>query len=280
MIRGATRLFAGALLAVAAASTLPAAATVAPDPATPQPVASGTDVAALPGATVVGTTPAGTRETVSFVLRERNAAALATGVQAGIKHDLTVSQFATSYGQTQDNLAALTSYLAGYGITATVYPDHLDVVATGTASEFASALSVTQQQYQVPGHGEVRGNAAPPQLPYQLSSFLLAILGLSTYAPYTDNQTGPATSQTQPQPGRLPSGFAATYGLDPLYRQGATGSGQTAAVVTLAAPDPGASQHFWTSIAKIKRTGTLTVRNIDGGPGTPSAAAGSAVVAV
>ncbi len=34
-------------------------------------------------------------------------------------------------------------------------------------------------------------------------------------------------------------------------------------------------EFFWSNIAKVNRTGSLTVDNIDGGPGAPSAASGS-----
>src|SRR5258708_24596280 len=75
---------------------------------------------------------------------------------------------------------------------------------------------------------------------------------------------------------RLPSDFASNYKLDGLYGKGANGSGQTLAIVTLAAVDPGAPQYFWSNIEHVPSTGrTFTVQNIDGGPGTPSDIAGS-----
>ena len=54
------------------------------------------------------------------------------------------------YGQSQYNISQLQSYLNQFGITTQVYPDDVDVVATGTAGEFDSALAVQQQQYYVP----------------------------------------------------------------------------------------------------------------------------------
>ena len=64
------------------------------------------------------------------------------------------------------------------------------------------------------------------------------------------------------------------YNLNPLYKK-AHGTGQTLGIVTLAAVDPGAPEFFWSNIAKVNRTGTLTVDNVDGGPGAPSAASGT-----
>ena len=182
-----TRLSAVVVLGVAAVMTPLAAlagpasaATAATNPNTPETVASGINVAQLPGATVFGSTPASTPETVSFILRERNYGSLQANVTNGVRKYLSVGQFAAAYGQTPANIAALTGYLAHYGITTTVYADNVDVSATGTAGEFDAALSVTQNQYHVPampGSGglsglpaqDVHGNAKSPLLPYRLS---------------------------------------------------------------------------------------------------------------
>ena len=304
-----TRLSAAVVLGVAAVMTPLAAlagpasaATSAPNPNASEQVASGINVAHLPGATVFGTTPASTPETVSFILQERNISLLKANVINGITKYLSVSQFASAYGQTPANIAALTSYLAHYGIKTTVYANNVDVSATGTAGEFDAALGVTQNQYHVPalpGAGglngipaqTVHGIAQSPLLPYRLSNFVLAILGLTNYAPYASNTAHVNTSVVKPQPSNsssclaltglanacnLPSNFAANYGLNGLYEQGANGSGQTLAIVTLAAVDPGAPQYFWSNIAKVPATGrTFTVQNIDGGPGAPSNNAGT-----
>jgi kumamolisin len=303
------RLLVGIVLGVAAAMTPlaalsgPASAATTQGPNTPEPVASGIDVASLPGVSVFGTTPADTPETVSFILRERNVGQLEAQVEAGISRYLSVSQFAGIYGQSQANISALTSYLAQYGISTNVYADGVDVSTTGTAGEYDQALSVTQHQYhvpQLPGRGglgpiraqDVHGIAQAPLLPYRLSNFVLAILGLTNYGSYGSQsvhvKAGLAATSNCPSyipPGtpvisdnyacNLPSNFAADYHLDGLYNQGADGSGQTLAIVTLAAVDPGAPQYFWSNIAHVNRTGSFTVDNIDGGPGAPSDASGT-----
>ena len=304
-----TRLSTAVVLGVAAVMTPLAvlagpasAATSAPNPNAPEKVASGISPAQLPGATVFGTTPADTPETVSFILQERNISFLKANVINGITKYLSVSQFASAYGQTPANISALTSYLAGFGIKTDVYADNVDVVATGTAGDFDSALSVKQNQYHVPSLAgrdginaipaqNVYGTAQSPLLPYRLSNFVLAILGLTNYSPYGSQSVHVNTKLLKPQPTssnsclaltglpdacNLPSNFAANYGLDGLYAKGANGSGQTLAIVTLAALDPGAPQYFWSKIAHIPNTGrTLTVDNVDGGPGAPSDASGT-----
>jgi subtilase family serine protease len=301
------RLSAGIVLGVAAIVTPlatlagPASASI-PSPDTPEAVASGIGVASLPGSTAFGSTPAGTPEAVSFILRERNLSYLEAGALQGFRNYLSVSGFASAYGQTPANISALTTYLAHFGIKSDVYADDVDISTTGTAGEYDAALSVTQQQYRVPAFAardglagipaqNVHGIATSPLLPYRLSNFVLAVLGLTNYAPYASQPVHVNSNYVKPEPGssnaclaltglpnacNLPSDFAASYDLKGLYAQGADGAGQTLAIVTLAAVDPGAPQYFWRNIAKVPATGrTFTVRNIDGGPGAPSDASGT-----
>src|SRR5215471_711366 len=90
-----------AMLTVGSAS----ARAAGPDPMTK--VAQGADPASLPGSTVFGDTPANTPETVSFVLRAQNLGQLEAAVTGGVSNFLTVSQFASIYGQSPATVAAL-----------------------------------------------------------------------------------------------------------------------------------------------------------------------------
>ncbi len=279
--------------ATAAAAAGSAQASSTPGPNTPQPVPTGVLASALPGASAFADTPPNTPEQVSFILKERNLSQLESAVTSGLTSFNSVSQFASSYGQTSAVVSALTGYLASYGITTTVYPGDVDVSASGTAQEFNKALSVTQQNYHVPAQHGAHGTTVPaqtvysataaPELPSSIAQYVLAILGLTNYAPFVSNAvhvntavTATPSASSGDQPGDyLPSDFAATYGLDPLYRS-ANGSGETIGIVTLAALDPGAPQYFWRHVANVPNTGrTVTVDNVDGGPGAPSDAAGT-----
>jgi subtilase family serine protease len=299
-VRLLTGLAVGALIALPLASA-PAAAS-SPGPNTPWPVQPGISAASLPGATVFGNTAASTPETVSFVLREQNLPQLEASVEHGVRSYLSVSQFAQTYGQSQSTIFQLQSYLGQFGITTQVYADNVDVVATGTAGQFDSALSVQQQQYHVPALAArkgmrpipaqtVHGTAQSPMLPYRLAQSVLAILGLTNYGPFGSQMIRVDTSLTKPETGsstyclgltglpdacHLPTDFARNYGLDHLYRQGAAGAGQTIAIVTLAALDQGAPEYFWENVAGLSASGrTVTVVNVDGGPGAPSDASGT-----
>ena len=133
-------------------------------------------------------TPANTPEDVSFILDIRHENALENLVSNGVNggHYLSTAQFAQQYGQSRQNIRALTSYLAHDGIHTTVMSDSLDVQANGTAGEFDNALSVHQRDYEttaIPaqhGHPAVpgktfHGSANDPLLPRQLASFVESI---------------------------------------------------------------------------------------------------------
>jgi subtilase family serine protease len=265
-------------------------------------VDGGINAAAIPHAKVFGNTPSGTQETVSFIFKEQNLSGLESQAETGFSSQLSVSAFAAQYGQPAANVQALQSYLAGYGIKTTAYPNNLDVVATGTAGKFDKGLSVSQQEYKTPA---VRSaNSAPipaqtfhgvsssPSLPSSIAQNLVAILGLTNYAPSVSNAkfvnrhlvktAKPASGSSStceqlsglPDDCNLPSDFTSSYDLDPLYSK-ATGKGQTLGIITLATVDSGAPQYFWSNLANVHRTGTLTYDNVDGGAGAPSYDAGT-----
>ena len=258
-------------------------------------MAQGLAPAVLQDATALGATPGSTAETVSFILRGRNLFRLESPVEEGKSADLTVAQFASRYGQTPAAITALESYLNGYGISTSAYPDDLDVTANGTAAQFNSALSV-QQQYKVPAvpardgqaaiaAQQVHGTEGDPSLPASIGPSVLAILGLTNYAPFSDDLTrtpkgvtaSNSVTPTATYTGNLtPADFAKTYDLSPLYTKGISGQGQTLGVVTLAGFDPATAYCFWNNVLGMAADpNRITVYNVDDGPGAPSEAAGS-----
>jgi kumamolisin len=264
------------------------------------PVSGVSNPAALPGSKVFGQTPKNTPETVSFVLTEQNQAQLEASVEQGVTSYLSVTQFAKQYGQTTAHILALEQYLQSFGITTQAYTDDVDVVANGTAGEFDKALDVQQQQVSVPAQAQSGGQTIPaqvvhaattaPELPSTIASYITAILGLSNYSAFTSqaqhiNATGasqPTSTNeciklsTLPDACNTPQNFASNYGLTPLYQDSDVGQGQTIGIVTLAALDPGAPQYFWKNVLGMTSSGrTVTIDNIDGGPGAPSNAGGS-----
>jgi kumamolisin len=305
-VRLRLRLWAGlaAGVVVAAVPVAATAANAASDPGqnTLARVTPGISAASVPDAVPFGPTPASTPETVSFVFRERNLWQLQAAVTRGIRNYLSVGQFSREHGANPALISGLESYLGQFGITTSAYADNVDVVANGTAGEFDQALAVTQHQYKVPGlrgrdgRAGVRaqtfhGTSQDPEVPGYIAHHLVAILGLTSYSPFASQAVHVDTSVLKEEAGssnscealvglpdacNLPSDFAANYGLDRLYQKGADGTGQTLAIVTLAALDQGAPEYYWQHVADVPATGrTVTLDNVDGGPGAPSEAAGT-----
>ena len=299
-----------ATAALILAAMAPAAAFLASGPAssastppggnTKVSVPQGTGPGALSHAGVFGATPASTPETVAFILKARNLRQLETSVESGETGHMPVAQFARGYGQPGQVIAALRSYLRQFGLSSTAYPDRLDVTASGTAGQFDRALSVQQKEYSVPAvkgrDGQpgipaqrVHGTTQSPMLPYRIAQDVVSILGLTNYHSFVSNAThtpanvSPARGPMSPaQPGvtytgnLTPQDFARNYGVDPLYRQGATGKGTTIGIVTLAGLNPATPYYFWQHVLGLSVPASrITVDNVDGGPGAPSEAGGS-----
>jgi len=281
-------------MALVFATAGPARSATGSSPSAGVPVAQGTDATALAGIKVLGATAASTTEQVSFVLKMRQAQRLETAAETGMRGGyLSVAGFANTYGQPEANVSLLQEYLAKYGIKSSSYADRLDVSATGTAAQFDKALATTQKNYSAPaiaaGAGQ-RGVPAQhfhaatsaPRLPASIAKYVLCVLGLSSYSPYTSNAVhAPSVTKGAATSGAVtvnhtPKAFARSYGLDPLYAKGYTGAGQTIGIVTLASITPSAPYHFWRDLMHLKvASGRLSVINVDGGSGKPSLNAGS-----
>ncbi|MCY0891942.1 MAG: protease pro-enzyme activation domain-containing protein [Acidibacillus sp.] len=256
----------------------------------PVPVPQGVGPTVLQNATVFGDTPADTPVTVSIVLHTTNTSALQQFIQQSVtpgspqyRHYLSVSQFATQFGQPQSVIQSLTSYLQSYGISTSVYPDNLDITANGTAGQFDQAFSVQLQNMMFQGVN-FHGTVAAPQLPSQIASPVLAVLGLTNYGNFATQLVKPlpqlqkpSTSTAGPPAGsQTPQDFAANYNVNPLYTKGDYGQGQTIGIVTLASVDPSDAYTFW-KLNNIKHVlgNRINLVNVDGGAGPVSAANGS-----
>jgi kumamolisin len=290
---------AGALLAAGSAGSMVLLGLTAAAPAgassTPGMVAvsQGLSVAA-PGAQPVFPVKASDKEIVSFVLKMRNEAALERRADAGIKgHFLSVAQFRTWYGQPAARIRALEKYLHARGIKTSAYGDNLDVTATGTAGQFDKALSVTQDVYKSAAIPATDGQAAKPSvlfhaareeplLPASLARYVETIVGLDNYPMFASDAVHTPTAEPAKTPAglysgaRTPADFARNYGLEPVYKKGAKGQGQTLGIITYASLRPYDATHFWSSVIKIKtKSNRIRLDKVDGGSGPVSAARGS-----
>ncbi|HSR86607.1 MAG TPA: S53 family peptidase [Streptosporangiaceae bacterium] len=293
------RLSIGAMIAAGTAGSMVIWTTVSPAGAAtsskPRKVAvrQGITAASLHAARI-SAAPATTKMKVSFVLEVRNAAGLESAVQGGMHQGfLSVSKFASQYGQTLANITALEKYLSGFGITSTAYADRLDISTTGTAAAYTKALSAHISLYRLTARrahdGQparpsmiVHGTASPATLPANLASFVYAVLGLTSYpvaasnAVHTPLANHVAGSHATQLGNRTPGSFASQYGLTSLYNKGFKGQGETLGIITYASVNPADPAYFWSKVLKIAtKANRIKLDNIDGGSGPVSAGAGS-----
>ena len=230
---------------------------------------------------------------VSFVLDMRNESTLKSAVAAGLHQYVTVSQFASQYGQSKANISALESYLSKFGIKSTAHADGLDISTTGTAAAYTKALSAHISLYRLKAQrgrdGQptrpamtVHGTTNAATLPANLASFVYAILGLTSYPVASSNAVHtPLASRTVGSHAtvignRTPASFASQYGLTSLYQQGFKGQGETLGIITYASLQPADATYFWSKILKITtKSNRIKLDNIDGGSGPVSAGVGS-----
>jgi kumamolisin len=261
-------------------------------------VAATPDMVAVPQ----GVTPAGLnakpvfpvkaskKETVSFVLKMRNEAALERKVGNGIySHFLTVGQFARTYGQTTGRISALERYLKRFHLRTRAYADRLDVTATGTAGSFNHALAVAQSVYRSAAEPASAGHAAQPavtftansdapKLPKSIASYVEAVVGLDTYpvkasnavhAPVVKPARAAKAAAASPaatifDPELTPQDFESRYKLAAVEAQ-AQGQGQTLGIITFAAMHPADATRFWSDVGITAKPNRITLANVDGG---------------
>lgn len=264
-------------------------------------VTGGMNVPALHGSRPTGPATPYTELALSFILKPQNSSQLYSEAEQGVGDNfLTEQQFANEYGASRQYVSELEQYLSQYGLTDfTLYSDGLDLKAVGTTTQVDKAFTVQEDEYHVPGvSGRHHMQGVPPQnvyapnhnpsLPERLASTIVAILGLTSYQPWV-SQSVRATTKPDSQSStscqqltglasacNTPQDFAADYGLTGLYKKGDDGQGQTIGIVTLAALNTTAPAHFWNTVVHIAPSRrTVTVDNVDGGPGAPTTAAGT-----
>jgi pseudomonalisin len=162
-------------------------------------------------------------------------------------HWLTPVEVGERFGVSAHDIESVGTWLTGQGLSFdSISNSRTRIAFSGNASAVASAFSTELHAYSV--DAEIRiAIASEPQIPLALSGVIRAVSGLYTVKDraYHGAGTGfmPVGAGAIDQPGGsfcngsscnhyvFPADFAKIYGLNPVYRQGADGSGQTIAIV-------------------------------------------------
>lgn len=272
----------GSTLAIALAAALTSPAMAAPH---------------LPRATDLGPTAATDTITVSLVLKVKHPEQLEAFVAAtqepgspAYHKFLSTAEFAAQFSPSQGEIAIITNYLKGFGITVNeVYADRLIIKATGTADAFDRAFQVNLHDVRNGGRRYHRPHH-PPVIPILLRDLLVSVQGFSTEPQFRHHHrdvlaSAPvvATTPVLPKAGSTATGVpgnftvgdvADLYNVNPLYKAGFNGAGRTVGIVTLANFDPADAFTYWNLIGLPVNPNRLTQVHVDGG-GELSAEAGT-----
>ena len=98
-------------------------------------------------------------------------------------HWLTPQQFATTYGATDDQIAATTAWLQSQGLAVDgVSKTKTRITASGTADQVQRAFAVTLRSYAVSGTQHYASNVRPT-MPQEVSSSIAEVSGLDDMPP-------------------------------------------------------------------------------------------------
>ncbi|MDR3792861.1 MAG: protease pro-enzyme activation domain-containing protein [Terracidiphilus sp.] len=159
---------------------------------------------------------------------------------------LTPDEFGKRFGPTDQDIAAVSSWLAGHGFNVMqVNPGRLTMEISGSVAQMRSAFHTQIHKYEVNGETHY-ANANDPQIPEALTPVVGGFVSLNNFRPRSYSRTlgkasyDPATHQATPQWTYgsssvnfvlAPADYAVQYDLAPLYNKGINGTGQTIAIV-------------------------------------------------
>ncbi|GAA0628505.1 S53 family serine peptidase [Kutzneria viridogrisea] len=180
-------------------------------------------------------------------------------------HFLTPEQFTDRYGPSSTEVAKVTDYLRGQGLSVdSVSDNHLVVDASGPAEAVSRAFGTTLADYRDGRTGRgFYANTAAPHLPSAIAGSVLDVAGLSTRSVRVHHAK--VAPHNGPGGGYTPTQLKGGYDVTPLATAGYDGSGQTVALWEF----DGYQQSNITAYDNYYKTGSPTpvVKQVSGGSG-------------
>ena len=156
---------------------------------------------------------------------------------------LTPQQIGVNYGLESQDLASVQKWLQSHGLTVNhTYENGMVIDFSGSAGKIREAFHTEIHSLEVNGNSHF-ANMSDPQIPSALASAVAGVTALHDFKPhtmarrapkYTFGGCGPDPSfPTSPNNcnALVPADYQVIYNLNPLYRQGLLGAGQTVVVV-------------------------------------------------
>jgi len=204
------------------------------------------------------------------------------------RHFLTAEQFVSRFAPSETDVAKVVASFSKYGLTCErTTPTTLRV--TGLPANLERAFAVSLHSYSVAAHGRAAGYSfhAPlshPTIPAEIASAVATVVGLDSRpslrplqrkTPAALPSTAPKSSTGNPFGSLTVTDFANYYDVEPLYKRGLLGAGQTIGIMTFASFTPSDAFAYWSAVGLTVNSNRITTVNIDGGPGAPSDDSGS-----
>ncbi|MGO9520504.1 MAG: protease pro-enzyme activation domain-containing protein [Candidatus Korobacteraceae bacterium] len=147
---------------------------------------------------------------------------------------LTNQQVGALFGTAQSDIGTVTHWLETHGLKVNfVYPNGMLIDFTGTAAQVEQAFQVEIHKLVVNGEQHY-GNMDDPRIPAALAPVVNGVIGLHNFEPkpnYTCLTCGDRHGFIPAKYVVLPADFATIYNLNPLFKAGITGLGETVVVI-------------------------------------------------
>lgn len=213
---------------------------------------------------------------------------------------LTPEQVQAQFGPSDADVLKATATFTAAGLTVQ-RTSVATLSVTGSLKTLEHMFQTNVHQFAMPASEKgsavtFRASVSKAVVPAALTAVVQGVVGFSTQPTLHNNlQSSPTSINSTPvqrfdsgQPRDLSAKFGnltvldfdSVYDVNPLLAKGITGAGRTIGIVTLAAFTPSDVFYYWNSLGLTVNPNRITIVNVDGGPGAPSDASGSAETTV
>ncbi len=150
------------------------------------------------------------------------------------RHWMLASEQGEKYGVAQEDINTISQWLQSHGFTVDgVQPNKMLIEFSGTAGQIRETFHTEIHNLDV-GGARRYANMSDPQIPGALSAAVVGVVSLHNFPPHphlVPRRDYTFTSNSSTVYALVPADFQTIYNLNPLYRQGINGTGQTIYVV-------------------------------------------------
>jgi len=149
-------------------------------------------------------------------------------------HWLSAQEFGERFGLAPEDLTTITTWLQSHGLQVNVaYPSGMVIDFSGSAGQVREAFRTEIHNLEVNGVKHI-ANMSDPQIPAALAPAVAGVVSLHNFLPHRMQRARPDYTYTYDDytyEAVVPADLATIYNLNPLFRAGYSGQGQTVVVI-------------------------------------------------